>query len=47
MTHDNLLFFTNTGKVFQTKAYEIPESSRVAKGQSIVNFLATHHKKNQ
>ncbi|MFA7319821.1 MAG: DNA gyrase subunit A [Parcubacteria group bacterium] len=40
MTHDNLLFFTNTGKVFQTKAYEIPESSRVAKGQSIVNFLS-------
>jgi len=39
MTHDNLLFFTNTGKVFQTKAYDIPESSRVAKGQSIVNFL--------
>ncbi len=40
MTHDNLLFFTNTGKVFQTKAYEIPASSRVAKGQSIVNFLS-------
>lgn len=40
MTHDNLLFFTNTGKVFQTKAYEIPESSRVSKGQSIVNFLS-------
>jgi DNA gyrase subunit A len=40
MTHDNMLFFTNTGKVFQTKAYEIPESSRVAKGQSIVNFLS-------
>ncbi len=39
MTHDDLLFFTNTGKVFQTKAYEIPASSRVAKGQSIVNFL--------
>jgi DNA gyrase subunit A len=39
MAHDNLLFFTNSGKVFQTKAYEIPESSRVAKGQSIVNFL--------
>lgn len=39
MTHDNLLFFTNSGKVFQTKAYEIPSSSRVAKGQSIVNFL--------
>lgn len=40
MTHDNMLFFTNSGKVFQTKAYEIPESSRVAKGQSIVNFLS-------
>jgi len=39
MTHDDLLFFSNTGKVFQTKAYEIPASSRVAKGQSIVNFL--------
>ncbi|HMN19291.1 MAG TPA: DNA gyrase subunit A [Candidatus Moranbacteria bacterium] len=39
MTHDNLLFFTNNGKVFQTKAYEIPESSRTAKGQAIVNFL--------
>ncbi len=40
MAHDNLLFFTNTGKVFQTKAYEIPESTRIAKGQSIVNFLS-------
>lgn len=39
MAHDNLLFFTNSGKVFQTKAYEIPASSRVAKGQSVVNFL--------
>jgi len=39
MAHDNLLFFTNSGKVFQAKAYEIPASSRVAKGQSIVNFL--------
>jgi len=39
MTHDNLMFFTNTGKVFQTKSYEIPESSRTAKGQAIVNFL--------
>ncbi len=39
MAHDNLLFFTNSGKVFQTKAFEIPESTRIAKGQSIVNFL--------
>ena len=38
-THDNLLFFTNSGKVFQTKAYEVPESSRQAKGKAIVNFL--------
>ena len=38
-THDNLLFFTNTGRVFQTKAYEIPEASRVARGQAMVNFL--------
>ena len=39
MAHDNMMFFTNTGKVFQTKAYEIPESSRTAKGQAVVNFL--------
>ncbi len=38
-THDNLLFFTSNGRVFQTKAYEIPEASRVARGQAIVNFL--------
>ncbi len=39
MTHDNLLFFTSNGKVFQTQAYEIPESTRTAKGNAIVNFL--------
>lgn len=38
-THDNLLFFTSSGRVFQTKAYDIPETSRVARGQAIVNFL--------
>ena len=38
-THDSLLFFTSYGRVFQTKAYEIPVSTRTAKGQSIVNFL--------
>ena len=38
-THDDLLFFTNSGKVFQTKGYEVPESSRQAKGKAIVNFL--------
>ncbi len=39
MTHDDLFFFTDTGKVFCIKAYELPVSSRTAKGQSIVNFL--------
>ncbi len=39
MSHDNLLFFTNSGKVFQTKAYEIPEATRTARGQALVNFL--------
>ncbi len=38
-THADLLFFTSRGRVFQLKAYEIPESSRTAKGQAIVNFL--------
>ncbi|MEA1961153.1 MAG: DNA gyrase subunit A [Bacillota bacterium] len=35
----NLLFFTNMGRVFSSKAYKITESSRQAKGQAIVNFL--------
>ncbi len=38
-THDNILFFTERGRAFQTKVYEIPEASRVAKGKSIYNFL--------
>ncbi len=38
-THDTILFFTNKGRVFGTKAYEIPESLRQAKGQALVNFL--------
>lgn len=38
-THDDILFFTDSGKVFQVKVYEIPESSRVSKGQALVNFL--------
>jgi len=38
-THDQILFFTNRGRVFGAKAYEIPESSRQAKGQALVNFL--------
>jgi DNA gyrase subunit A len=38
-THDTVLFFTNRGRVFGTKAWEIPETSRQAKGQALVNFL--------
>src|SRR5258706_1911194 len=38
-THDNLLFFTNKGKVYQLRAFEIAESSRTSKGSAIVNLL--------
>ena len=38
-THDNLMFFTDSGKVLQTQVYEIPEGTRVARGRGILNFL--------
>ena len=38
-THDFLLFFTDSGKVFRTPVYEIPEGTRVAKGRGLLNFL--------
>ncbi|MDG1949472.1 MAG: DNA gyrase C-terminal beta-propeller domain-containing protein, partial [bacterium] len=38
-THKDLLFFTTRGRVFRLKAYDVPEASRTAKGQAIVNFL--------
>ncbi|MEB6551006.1 DNA gyrase subunit A [Heyndrickxia sporothermodurans] len=38
-THDTILFFTNKGKVFRSKGYEIPEFSRTAKGIPIINLL--------
>jgi DNA gyrase subunit A len=38
-THTDLLFFTNRGRVFQLKAYDVPQGSRTSKGQAIVNFL--------
>lgn len=38
-THSDLLFFTNKGKVYQSKMYEIPEGRRATKGKSIMNFL--------
>lgn len=39
MTHNDLMFFTTRGRVFQLKAYDVPVGSRVAKGQALVNFL--------
>ncbi|GAA4282567.1 DNA gyrase subunit A [Brevibacterium daeguense] len=39
-THNWLLFFTNTGRVYRAKAYELPEGSRDAKGQHVANLLA-------
>lgn len=38
-THDNIIFFTNKGKAYQLRAYEIAESSRTSKGTAIVNLL--------
>ena len=38
-THDTLLFFTNTGRVYKAKGYEIPEYGRTAKGLPIINLL--------
>jgi DNA gyrase subunit A len=38
-THDYLLFFTNRGKVYRSKVYELPEASRTAKGRALVNLL--------
>ena len=38
-THDFLLFFTNRGKVYRLKVYELPEGSRTAKGSALVNLL--------
>jgi DNA gyrase subunit A len=45
-THSNLMFFTTSGRVFTLPAYEVPQASRTAKGQALVNFLqlAPHEK---
>ena len=39
-THDWMLFFTNKGRVYRSKAYELPEASRTARGQHVANLLA-------
>ncbi|WP_028475927.1 DNA gyrase subunit A [Nocardia sp. CNY236] len=41
-THDWLLFFTNKGRVYRVKAYELPEANRTARGQHVANLLAFH-----
>lgn len=38
-THDDLMFFTNFGRVYRIKAYEVPEAERTARGRAIVNLL--------
>lgn len=38
-THDNIIFFTDRGRAFQTKVYEIPAANRTSKGKAIHNFL--------
>ena len=38
-THDNILFFTTRGRVFQLSAYDIPQATRTSKGQALQNFL--------
>ncbi len=39
-THDKVLFFTNKGRVFATRAWDIPEGTRQAKGQAVVNLIS-------
>jgi DNA gyrase subunit A len=39
-SHDYLLFFTNRGRLYRSKVYELPEASRTAKGRALQNFLA-------
>lgn len=39
MTHDYMLFFTNQGRVFQTRVWDVPVGSRISKGKAIVNLL--------
>ena len=41
-SHDYLLFFTNQGRIFRLKAYEVPQASMVAKGTAAVNLLNMH-----
>ena len=40
MSHDYILFFTNQGRVFQTRVWDIPQGSRTSKGKAIINLIA-------
>jgi len=39
MTHDSILFFTNKGKVYQTRVWEIPAGTRISKGKAVINVI--------
>jgi len=41
MTHDYILFFSNQGRVFQTRVWDIPQGSRISKGKAVVNIIAS------
>jgi DNA gyrase subunit A len=45
-THDSLMFFTNKGRVFQIKVYELPEGSRYSKGAAIINLINLEQSEN-
>ena len=45
-THDDVLFFTNKGRVFKVKAYQIPEGSRQAKGLAVINLINIDQREN-
>ncbi len=40
MTHDYMLFFTNQGRVFQTRVWDIPQGSRTSKGKAVINLIS-------
>lgn len=42
MMHDYMLFFTNTGRVFQSRVWDVPQGSRISKGKAIVNMFTLH-----
>jgi len=40
MTHDYMLFFTNQGRVFQTRVWDVPQGSRISKGKAVINLIS-------